>query len=178
MCLPVPNGFSLFTADDLQRVRPSGGVRLGCRPLNQKTIWRCQTDKRAQNRVHVTCEKLQYGHVWLMTTALSAASFICNNGHPVSDALHKSKRLPVCLPVGVGERSETAVSVPASCSLPLSVSLQPRLISAFQLPLILLRHCPLHKELGQTLPRRCAAGNFPAHCLLSLRRSRDSVCSR
>lgn len=81
-----------------------------------------------------------------MTATLSPASFSRNNGHPVSDALHKSNRLPVCLPAGVGERSETAVSVPASCSLPLSVSLQPRLISAFQLSLILLLHCPPHKE--------------------------------
>lgn len=81
-----------------------------------------------------------------MTTALTPASFSRNNGHPVSDALHKSNRLPVCLPAGVGERSETAVSVAASCSLPLPVSPQPRLISAFQLSLILLLHCPLHKE--------------------------------
>lgn len=104
--------------------------------------------QRTQDKVCRTCEKLQYGHVSLMMTVLSPASFSRNNGHPVSDALHKSNRLPVCLPVGVGERSETAVSVPASCSIPLSVSLQPRLISAFQLPLILLLHCPPHKELG------------------------------
>lgn len=68
-----------------------------------------------------------------MTTILTPASFSRNNGHPVSDALHKSNRLPVCLRTGGGERSETAVSVPASCSLCLSVFLQPRLISAFQL---------------------------------------------
>ena len=44
------------------------------------------------------------------------------------------------------ERSETAVSVPASCSLtPLCLS-QPRLISALQLSLILPLHCRLHKE--------------------------------
>lgn len=105
--------------------------------------------QRAQDKVRCTYEKLQYGHVSLMmimTTTLSSASFSPNNGHPVSDALHKSNRLLVCLPAGVGERSETAVSVSASCSLPLSVSLLPRLISAFQLSLILPLHCPPHKE--------------------------------
>lgn len=65
-------------------------------------------------------------------------------------------RVAVCLPVGVGERSEPAVSVAASCSHPHhppSVSLQPRLISALQLSLILLLHCRPHEEFsGQTLP--------------------------
>lgn len=103
------------------------------KPLNQKTVWRCQADKGAQDKVCRTCEKLQRGHVSPVTTTLTPASFTRNNGHPVSDALHKSNRLPVCLPAGGGERSETAVSVPASCSLSLSVSPQPRLISAFQL---------------------------------------------
>lgn len=152
MCLLVPNSFSLF--DDLQCVRAlvlSSAVSRWIR----KTVWRCQTD-RAQDKVHRTGEKLQYGHVWLMTTPLSPTSFTCNNGHPVSDALHKSNRVPVCLPVGVGERSETAVSVPASCSLPPSVSPQPRLISAFQLSLILLPYCPPHKELGANF----TSGNF------------------
>lgn len=101
--------------------------------------------QRPRNRVCHTYEKLQYGNMLVMMT-LTPASFSHNNGHPVSDELHKSNRLSVCLPTGVGARSETAVSVPASCSLPLSVFLQPGLISAFQLSLILFLHCPLHKE--------------------------------
>lgn len=86
----------------------------------------------------------------MTTFSLSPASFSRSNGRPASDALHKSNRLPVCLPAGVGERSETAVSVPASCSPPLSVSLQ--LISPFQLfLLILLLHCPPREEFGAKL---------------------------
>ena len=110
--------------------------------------------QRAWDKVCCTCEKQQCGHVSPMTTALSSAFFSRNNGHPVSDALHKSNRLLVCLPTGGWERSEAAVSVPASCSSLLSVSLKPQLISAFQLRKkeeILLLHCPPHKEFWSFL---------------------------
>lgn len=145
--------------------------------------------QRAQDKVRRTCEKLQYGHVSLMTTTLSPASFSCNNGHPVSDALHKSNRLPVCLPAGVGERSETAVSVLASCSLPLSVSLQLRLISAFQLSLILLLYCPPHKEFWANFTSVLCCWKFLCtlsaisapeswHCVLSLIQSLSAFSGR
>lgn len=172
------NSFSLFAADDLQRVR-AARFQLACQPLNQKKVFGdakpTKSLSETKSAAYLVEKKPQYGHVSSMMTARSLsllAPFTPNNGHPVSDALHKSNRLPVCLPVGVGERSETAVSVPASCSLPLSVSPQPRLISAFQLSLILLLHCPPHKEFGggglQTLPLCSAAGKiYSAHCLLS-----------
>lgn len=114
------------TADDLQRVRATPFSSAGSENCLEMPSW-----QRAQDKVCHTCEKLKYGHVSLMmTTTLAHTAFSRNNGHPVSDACHKSNRLPVCLPAEVGERSETAVSVPASCSLPLCLSAAPANLAA------------------------------------------------
>lgn len=115
--------------------------------LSHKTVRRKLTKEHETKKVRHTCEKLKHGEDDDVLS-LSPASFSRNNGRPAGDALHKSHRLPVCLPAGVGERSETAVSAPASCSPPLSVSL--RLISPFQLLLlILLPHCPREEFRGK-----------------------------
>lgn len=100
----------------------SASERLRSARLSATESENCLEMPNWQRPSHSAChthEKLQYGHVLLIMTRLTPASFSHYNGHPVSDELHKSNRLSVCLPAGVGVKSETAVSVPASCSLPL-----------------------------------------------------------
>ncbi len=125
--------------------RPSGCVRLGCQPLNQKTVWRCQADKEHKTKSAVPVKSCNMDTFrWWRQRSLRLLSVAIMAIRSVTHSINQTDYWFV-YPQGLGERSETAVSVPASCSLPLSVSLQPRLISAFQLSLILLLHCPPHK---------------------------------
>lgn len=57
--------------------------------------------RRCKTKVGITCEKLSYLYMYSVRwwPCSLFATFSCNNGHPVSNVLHKSNRLQVCLSI-------------------------------------------------------------------------------
>lgn len=109
--------------DDLQARAEAAAFGSAVSCWIRKTVRRCQADKNRQSLRH-TCEKLQRGHTfqWRQRRSLLTSSFTRNNGHPVSDALHKSNRLPVCLHGRGGGLKQQYLSPPAVPSSPLCLS--------------------------------------------------------
>lgn len=152
MCLLVPNSFSLF--DDLQCVRAlvlSSAVSRWIR----KTVWRCQTDKEHKTKSTVpvkSCSMDTFG--WWRRRSLPLLSLAIMAIRSVTHSINQTECqfvYPSGLERGLKQQylSQPAVRFPP-------VSPQPRLISAFQLSLILLPYCPPHKELGANF----TSGNF------------------
>lgn len=130
--------------------RLSGRVRARLSPSESENCLEMPSWQRAQDKVRRTYEKLQYGHVSLTMTTTTTTSLLLSVAIMAIRSVTHSINHTDCrfvYPPGLERGLKQQYLSPPAVHFPSLSLCKPRLISAFQLSLILLLHCPPHKEL-------------------------------